>query len=78
VAADARAPWRVRACGARRTPNEFMINKDHFLRLIAMVSVSKDLCNRCRGVMVTDNESGEMFCSACGYVVSRKAAGVGP
>ena len=34
---------------------------------------SKDSCPRCvKGKMVTDNESGEMFCSKCGFVMSEK------
>ncbi|RMW38280.1 MAG: transcription initiation factor IIB, partial [Nitrosopumilus sp.] len=34
-----------------------------------MVSKAKELCPRCaQGKLVTDNESGEMFCSKCGFV----------
>ena len=34
---------------------------------------AKDNCPRCvEGKMVTDNESGEMFCSKCGFVMSEK------
>lgn len=43
-----------------------------------MVSMSKDLCNICKGVMVTDNESGEIFCSRCGSVKSEKLQESGP
>ena len=37
------------------------------------VANSKEKCQRCgKGKMVTDNESGEMFCSKCGFVRSEK------
>ena len=40
---------------------------------------SKDACPRCvKGKMVTDNESGEMFCSKCGFVMSEKLQESGP
>ena len=40
---------------------------------------SKDNCPRCvKGKMVTDNESGEMFCSKCGFVMSEKIQESGP
>ncbi len=39
----------------------------------------KELCPRCaRGKLVTDNESGEMFCSKCGYVITEKIQESGP
>ncbi len=39
----------------------------------------KDKCPRCgKGKMVTDNESGEMFCSKCGFVMSEKLQESGP
>lgn len=38
-----------------------------------------DTCPRCvKGKLVTDNESGEMFCSKCGYVVTEKIQESGP
>ncbi|CAI9830830.1 MAG: transcription initiation factor IIB [Nitrosopumilus sp.] len=44
-----------------------------------MVSTSKEMCPRCaRGKLVTDNESGEMFCSKCGFVVTEKIQESGP
>ena len=40
---------------------------------------SKDNCPRCvKGKLVTDNESGEMFCSKCGFVMSEKLQESGP
>ncbi len=39
----------------------------------------KDKCPRCgKGKLVTDNESGEMFCSNCGFVMSEKLQESGP
>ena len=39
----------------------------------------KDMCPRCgKGQLVTDNESGEMFCSKCGFVLSEKLQESGP
>ena len=39
----------------------------------------KDTCPRCvQGKLVTDNESGEMFCSKCGFVLSEKLQESGP
>ncbi len=39
----------------------------------------KDKCARCgKGKLVTDNESGEMFCSNCGFVMSEKLQESGP
>jgi len=36
-------------------------------------------CPRCgKGEMVTDHESGEMFCSKCGFVISEKLQESGP
>jgi len=40
---------------------------------------SKEKCQRCgNGKMLTDNESGEMFCSNCGFVMSEKLQESGP
>jgi len=40
---------------------------------------TKELCPRCaQGKLVTDNESGEMFCSKCGFVISEKLQESGP
>ena len=34
---------------------------------------AKGMCPRCvKGKLVTDNESGEMFCSKCGFVMNEK------
>ena len=39
----------------------------------------KEACPRCgKGKLVTDNESGEMFCSKCGFVLSEKLQESGP
>ena len=39
----------------------------------------KELCPRCaQGKLVTDNESGEMFCSKCGFVITEKLQESGP
>ncbi len=39
----------------------------------------KEMCPRCaQGKLVTDNESGEMFCSKCGFVLSEKLQESGP
>ena len=44
-----------------------------------MVSKTKTLCPRCaQGKLVTDNESGEMFCSQCGFVITEKLQESGP
>ena len=45
-----------------------------------MLSNSVDeKCSRCgQGSLVTDNESGEMFCSKCGYVMTEKLQESGP
>ena len=44
-----------------------------------MVSKAKELCPRCaQGKLVTDNESGEMFCSKCGFVITEKLQEAGP
>ncbi len=43
------------------------------------ITVQKDRCNRCgRASKVTDTESGEIFCSSCGYVMSEKIEDLGP
>ena len=39
----------------------------------------KEMCPRCgQGKLVTDNESGEMFCSKCGFVITEKLQESGP
>ena len=39
----------------------------------------KEKCPRCvKGTLVTDHESGEMFCSKCGFVLSEKLQEAGP
>ena len=42
-------------------------------------SASSEKCHRCgKGTMLTDNESGEMFCSKCGFVASERSEQEGP
>ncbi|MEK0360580.1 MAG: TFIIB-type zinc ribbon-containing protein, partial [Nitrosopumilus sp.] len=44
-----------------------------------MVSKTDEICPRCaQGKLVTDNESGEMFCSKCGFVITEKLQESGP
>ena len=44
-----------------------------------MVSKTDKMCPRCaQGTLVTDNESGEMFCSKCGFVITEKLQESGP
>ncbi len=44
-----------------------------------MVSKTRESCPRCaQGKLVTDNESGEMFCSKCGFVITEKLQESGP
>ena len=39
----------------------------------------KEKCPRCvKGTLVTDHESGETFCSKCGFVLSEKLQEAGP
>jgi len=39
----------------------------------------KEKCPRCvKGTLVTDHESGEMFCSKCGFVLTEKLQEAGP
>ena len=43
------------------------------------VTNTKEKCQRCgKGKMVTDRETGEMFCSKCGFVMSEKLQESGP
>jgi len=43
------------------------------------VSTKLDKCPRCsKGNRVTDNETGEIFCGSCGYVISEKIEDSGP
>ncbi len=47
--------------------------------MVTEIADSKAKCQRCgKGKMVTDNESGEMFCSKCGFVMSEKLQESGP
>lgn len=39
---------------------------------------ASDLCKRCKGSLVTDSDTGELFCSHCGFVVSEKIQESGP
>ncbi len=44
-----------------------------------MVSKTDEICPRCaQGKFVTDDESGEMFCSKCGFVITEKLQESGP
>ena len=57
--------------------------KYHILkRVVIMVAQgirAKESCPRCaKGKLVTDNESGELFCSKCGYVITEKIEESGP
>ena len=47
--------------------------------MVSLKMNKKDKCPRCASdKVVTDNESGEMFCSKCGFVLSEKLQEVGP
>ena len=47
--------------------------------MVSKAKNPKELCPRCaQGKLVTDNESGEMFCSKCGFVMSEKLQESGP
>jgi len=47
--------------------------------MVKNVTNPKEKCPRCaKGKLVTDNESGEMFCSKCGFVLSEKIQEAGP
>ena len=40
---------------------------------------SKERCPRCnKKEMVTDSESGEVFCGVCGFVISERTEDSGP
>ena len=42
-------------------------------------SSANDICSRCgKGSMLTDNDSGEMFCSKCGFVATERVEQEGP
>ena len=42
-------------------------------------SVDSNRCQRCnKGVMLTDSNTGEMFCSKCGFVATDKVEQEGP
>ena len=61
--------------------HKLLIHKYHQRRILEsyMVSKTKELCPRCaQGKLVTDNESGEMFCSKCGFVITEKLQESGP
>ena len=46
---------------------------------LSTVSAKLDKCPRCgKGKRVTDNETGEIFCGSCGYVISEKIEDYGP
>ena len=41
--------------------------------------LNKERCQRCgKGEIVTDTESGEIFCSMCGYVMTERMENSGP
>ncbi|MFQ5970116.1 MAG: transcription initiation factor IIB family protein, partial [Nitrososphaerales archaeon] len=47
--------------------------------MVKHVSTKSNRCPRCsKGPMVTDNSSGEMFCSNCGFVVTERIEELGP
>jgi len=47
--------------------------------MVSKTKNPKELCPRCaQGKLVTDNESGEMFCSKCGFVITEKLQESGP
>jgi len=50
-----------------------------FVFFMTQIVNTKERCPRCgRGKLVTDTESGEMFCSKCGFVMSEKLQESGP
>ena len=38
----------------------------------------KERCPRCRKKIVTDSTTGEMFCGACGFVITERPEDSGP
>src|SRR3989338_4473453 len=47
--------------------------------MVSKTKNPKELCPRCaQGKLVTDNESGEMFCSKCGFVATDRVEQEGP
>lgn len=47
--------------------------------MVSQRNDAKENCPRCmQGNLVTDNESGEMYCSKCGFVVTEKLQEFGP
>ena len=47
--------------------------------MVKNITNLKEKCPRCaKGKLVTDNESGEMFCAKCGFVLSEKIQEAGP
>lgn len=46
---------------------------------LSTVSIKLDKCPRCsKGKRLTDNETGEIVCGSCGYVISEKIEDLGP
>ncbi len=47
--------------------------------MVSQIENSKQSCPRCaRSKLVTDDESGELFCSKCGFVITEKLQESGP
>ena len=47
--------------------------------MVSQRNDAKENCPRCtQGSLVTDNESGEMYCSKCGFVITEKLQEFGP
>ena len=47
--------------------------------MVSQRNDTKENCPRCvQGNLVTDNESGEMYCSKCGFVITEKLQEFGP
>ena len=47
--------------------------------MVSQRNDTKENCPRCmQGHLVTDNESGEMYCSKCGFVITEKLQELGP
>ena len=46
---------------------------------MTQTSSASDRCQRCgKGTMLTDNDTGEMFCSKCGFVATERVEQEGP
>ena len=46
---------------------------------MTQTSSASERCQRCgKGTMLTDNDTGEMFCSKCGFVATERVEQEGP